>query len=119
MRDRAVQASERLPLAFGDHFGSDDVPELHRQRIEAEDSTGFQRLVHAEEAVDAASRVLQAAGSHLDELSKGLPVPDPEDGSESGDDGFRVLSPSQSEEAAGAQNAPREVNIDGLRMVVS
>lgn len=56
-----------------------------------------------EESLTAVERALTAASEYVGDVGKDLPDPDADDGSTVGGDGLLLLTPSQFEEALGAE----------------
>ncbi len=93
---RTCNAIESMPSVF--EGVPEDLEALRRERIFAEAPDVAKAIDTAEAVVHHVENAHRIAGQHLAEVGKGLPEPD-KNKVHTGDDGLRVLSPSEYKEA--------------------
>ncbi len=95
-----ANAIESLPTVFAGKLDVDTLAGLRRDRLQAEAPEALAALEVAEDTLATVQSALTTATDHVQEIGRDLPAP--KDGGDVtvGEDGLRLLSPSQFIEAA-------------------
>jgi hypothetical protein len=97
---KTMDAIESLPSVFGGALDEDTLASLKRARMAQDAPEAFAAITTAEEVLHVVETASGIAAQCLQEISKGLPAPDDGADVQTGEDGLRMLSISQFQEAA-------------------
>ena len=97
-----ANAIESLPTVFDGRLDGGTLSELKRERLQVEAPDALAALEVAEDTLATVDGALHTATAHVEETSRGLPDPDDGGDVKVGEDGLRLLSPSQFQDAAPA-----------------
>jgi len=100
---RTADAIESIPMVFEGRLVIDELDELRRERMGVDNPESLAALEAREESLAAVEIALAASSEYVGDVGKDLPDPDADDGSTVGGDGLLLLTPSQFEEALGAE----------------